>query len=127
MPQGDSNGSSTQHAALTKTRRVPTPGKATILAIGKAFPSQIIPQECLVEGYIRDTKCVDAYIKEKLERLCKCNLSYLLSFSPKISLRFVKGLANCGTQPNCTHMLIRDICKHSDHNYRPINVHKLNH
>lgn len=81
MRQGDSNGSSTQHAALTtNTRRLPTPGKATILAIGKAFPSQIIPQECLVEGYIRDTKCVDAYIKEKLERLCKCNITYLLSF-----------------------------------------------
>ncbi|KAJ1430883.1 Thiolase-like [Sesbania bispinosa] len=69
MPQGDSDCSSRQHAA--HTRRVPTPGKATILAIGKAFPSQIIPQECLVEGYIRDTKCEDAYIKEKLERLCK--------------------------------------------------------
>lgn len=72
MPQGDSNGSSTQHASpAARARRVPTPGKATILAIGKSFPSQIIPQECLVEGYIRDTKCEDAYIKEKLERLCK--------------------------------------------------------
>jgi len=78
MPQGDSNGSSKQLAAVT--RRVPTPGKATILAIGKAFPSQIIPQECLVEGYIRDTKCEDAYIKEKLERLCKCNISCLVSY-----------------------------------------------
>lgn len=67
MPQGDSNGSSNG----ARARRVPNPGKATILAIGKAFPSQIIPQECLVEGYIRDTKCEDAYIKEKLERLCK--------------------------------------------------------
>ncbi|KAJ8748899.1 hypothetical protein K2173_013332 [Erythroxylum novogranatense] len=28
-------------------------------------------QECLVEGYIRDTKCEDLAIKEKLERLCK--------------------------------------------------------
>lgn len=51
--------------------RIPTPGKATILAIGKAFPSQLVPQECLVEGYIRDTKCEDLAIKEKLERLCK--------------------------------------------------------
>ncbi|KAI4356684.1 hypothetical protein L6164_000688 [Bauhinia variegata] len=64
MPQADhSNGAS--------GGRAPTPGKATVLAVGKAFPSQIIPQECLVEGYIRDTKCEDAYIKEKLERLCK--------------------------------------------------------
>ncbi|KAG8664011.1 hypothetical protein MANES_01G271100v8 [Manihot esculenta] len=52
-------------------RRIPTTGKATILAIGKAFPKQLIPQECLVEGYIRDTKCEDVSIKEKLERLCK--------------------------------------------------------
>ncbi|XP_010258840.1 PREDICTED: type III polyketide synthase A-like [Nelumbo nucifera] len=47
------------------------PGKATVLALGKAFPSQLIPQECLVEGYFRDTKCDDSAIKEKLERLCK--------------------------------------------------------
>jgi len=54
-----------------RARRAPTPGKAAILAIGKAFPSQLVPQECLVEGYIRDTKCDDATVKEKLERLCK--------------------------------------------------------
>ncbi|KAF2315409.1 hypothetical protein GH714_039135 [Hevea brasiliensis] len=53
------------------TRRIPTTGKATILALGKAFPKQLIPQDCLVEGYIRDTKCEDVSIKEKLERLCK--------------------------------------------------------
>lgn len=58
-----------QYAATN--RRMPTPGKATLLAIGKAFPSQLIPQECLVEGYIRDTKCDDITIKAKLERLCK--------------------------------------------------------
>ncbi|KAJ6400316.1 hypothetical protein OIU84_015884 [Salix udensis] len=63
------NGASKHDATLA--RRAPTPGKATILAIGKAFPSQLVPQECLVEGYMRDTKCDDASIKEKLERLCK--------------------------------------------------------
>nr|UPN62990.1 polyketide synthase 2 [Aquilaria sinensis] len=52
-------------------KRAPTPGKATVLALGKAFPKQVIPQENLVEGYIRDTKCEDVSIKEKLERLCK--------------------------------------------------------
>ncbi|KAK9068238.1 hypothetical protein SSX86_012349 [Deinandra increscens subsp. villosa] len=52
-------------------RRVPTAGKATVLAIGKAFPSQLLPQDCLVEGYLRDTNCVDLAMKEKLERLCK--------------------------------------------------------
>lgn len=54
-----------------RSKRAPTPGKATVLALGKAFPNQILPQDCLVEGYIRDTKCVDNYVKEKLERLCK--------------------------------------------------------
>ncbi|OMO69550.1 hypothetical protein CCACVL1_19433 [Corchorus capsularis] len=58
---------STKH----QLKRAPTPGKATVLAIGKAFPRQLLHQECLVEGYIRDTKCEDASIKEKLERLCK--------------------------------------------------------
>lgn len=71
MPQGDLNGSSAQNG--TRAKRAPVPGKATILALGKAFPSQVLPQECLVEGYIRDTKCEDTYIKEKLERLCKSN------------------------------------------------------
>lgn len=51
--------------------RLPTPGKATILAIGKALPPQLVPQDCLVEGYMRDTNCKDLRIKEKLERLCK--------------------------------------------------------
>jgi hypothetical protein len=69
MSETDSNGAS-KHCT-TPSRRASTLGKATLLAIGKAFPSQLIPQECLVEGYIRDTKCDDASIKEKLERLCK--------------------------------------------------------
>lgn len=63
-----------------QARRVPTPGKATILAMGKAFPSQLVPQECLVEGYIRDTKCEDATIKEKLERLCKQKIVFPLTY-----------------------------------------------
>ncbi|KAG2672179.1 hypothetical protein I3843_13G027400 [Carya illinoinensis] len=63
------NGAVNEYPA--QIRRIPTPGKATVLALGKAFPSQLIPQECLVEGYIRDTKCEDLSIKEKLERLCK--------------------------------------------------------
>ncbi|RVW15172.1 Type III polyketide synthase A [Vitis vinifera] len=63
------NGAPKHDVALA--RRPPMPGKATVLAMGKAFPSQLIPQECLVEGYFRDTKCQDLAIKEKLERLCK--------------------------------------------------------
>ncbi|CAA7026130.1 unnamed protein product [Microthlaspi erraticum] len=52
-------------------RRVANPGKATVLALGKAFPSQVVPQENLVEGFLRDTKCDDPSIKQKLEHLCK--------------------------------------------------------
>ncbi|KAK4476435.1 hypothetical protein RD792_015588 [Penstemon davidsonii] len=69
MAQINYNGETKQH--LSAARRVATPGKATVLALGKAFPSQLVPQDCLVEGYIRDTKCADLAIKEKLERLCK--------------------------------------------------------
>ncbi|KAA8515882.1 hypothetical protein F0562_019061 [Nyssa sinensis] len=69
MSATNSNGAPKHYPSVTK--RVPMPGKATILAMGKAFPSQLIPQECLVEGYFRDTKCDDLAIKEKLERLCK--------------------------------------------------------
>ncbi|XVF79812.1 hypothetical protein PTKIN_Ptkin15bG0019800 [Pterospermum kingtungense] len=66
MSKTDNNGAPRHHL-----KRASTPGKATVLAIGKAFPSQLIPQELLVEGYFRDTKCEDVSIKEKLERLCK--------------------------------------------------------
>lgn len=59
------------NAPWHRLKRASTPRKATVLAIGKAFPRQLIPQEYLVEGYIRDTKCQDVSIKEKLERLCK--------------------------------------------------------
>jgi Mn-dependent DtxR family transcriptional regulator len=59
------------------TRRVANAGKATLLALGKAFPSQVVPQENLVEGFLRDTKCDDAFIKEKLEHLCKPQSLYI--------------------------------------------------
>ena len=71
MSQMERNGAPKHDVALA--RRPPMPGKATVLAMGKAFPSQLIPQECLVEGYFRDTKCQDLAIKEKLERLCMQN------------------------------------------------------
>ncbi|KAK2975772.1 hypothetical protein RJ640_014595 [Escallonia rubra] len=69
MSQTNNNGVPKQ--SMSPNRRVLTPGKAAVLAIGKAFPSQVIPQECLVEGYFRDTNCDDLAMKEKLERLCK--------------------------------------------------------
>ncbi|KAK2381341.1 Chalcone and stilbene synthase family protein [Trifolium repens] len=48
-----------------------TPGKATILALGKAFPHQLVMQEYLVDGYFRDTNCDNPELKHKLARLCK--------------------------------------------------------
>ncbi|MED6195871.1 hypothetical protein PIB30_042049 [Stylosanthes scabra] len=47
------------------------PGKATILALGKAFPHQLVMQEYLVDGYFRDTNCDNIELKQKLSRLCK--------------------------------------------------------
>ncbi|CAL9090924.1 unnamed protein product [Musa textilis] len=47
-------------------------GKATnILALGKAFPKQLVMQDLLVDGYFRNTNCTDPDLKKKLTRLCK--------------------------------------------------------
>ncbi|XP_058085321.1 type III polyketide synthase A [Magnolia sinica] len=69
MSRADVNDNASHCFATNK--RPHTPGKAAILALGKAFPKQLIPQEFLVEAYFRDTKCEDGAMKEKLERLCK--------------------------------------------------------
>ncbi|KAG4168680.1 hypothetical protein ERO13_A12G039800v2 [Gossypium hirsutum] len=47
------------------------PGKATILALGKAFPHQLVMQEFLVDGYFKNTNCDDPDLRKKLSRLCK--------------------------------------------------------
>lgn len=54
------------------------PGKATILALGKAFPPQLVLQDYLVDGYFKDTSCDDIDLKQKLTRLCNFNLSLFL-------------------------------------------------
>ncbi|XP_020094790.1 type III polyketide synthase A [Ananas comosus] len=46
-------------------------GKATVLALGKAFPDQVLLQEHIVNSYLHNTNCDDAATREKLERLCK--------------------------------------------------------
>ncbi|ONK71417.1 uncharacterized protein A4U43_C04F8340 [Asparagus officinalis] len=46
-------------------------GKACILALGKAFPHQIVMQDYLVDGYFKNTNCEDPELKQKLARLCK--------------------------------------------------------
>ncbi|CAL5328962.1 unnamed protein product [Camellia sinensis] len=48
-----------------------SPGKATILGLGKAFPHQLVMQEFLVDGYFKNTNCDDPDLKQKLTRLCK--------------------------------------------------------
>lgn len=62
-----------------------SPGKATILALGKAFPHQLVMQEFLVDGYFKNTNCDDPELKQKLTRLCTLHslhfpLFYLFAF-----------------------------------------------
>ncbi|KAK9164451.1 hypothetical protein Syun_005353 [Stephania yunnanensis] len=57
--------------ALNGVHKLASPGKATILALGKAFPHQLVMQELLVDGYFKNTKCDDPVLKQKLARLCK--------------------------------------------------------
>ncbi|KAK1304781.1 Stilbene synthase 4 [Acorus calamus] len=72
MSGANTNGTThTNGGNHVSTKRTSTPGKATVLALGKAFPDNLLLQEQLVEGYFGDTKCEDATMKEKLERLCK--------------------------------------------------------
>ncbi|KAG8080793.1 hypothetical protein GUJ93_ZPchr0007g5499 [Zizania palustris] len=49
----------------------PNPGKATILALGHGFPQQLVMQDYVVDGFMRNTNCDDPELKEKLTRLCK--------------------------------------------------------
>ncbi|OAY79725.1 Type III polyketide synthase B [Ananas comosus] len=49
----------------------PTHGKAKILALGKAFPQQLVMQDFLVDGYFKSTNCNDSELKQRLTRLCE--------------------------------------------------------
>ncbi|CAJ1933899.1 unnamed protein product [Sphenostylis stenocarpa] len=53
------------------TKQGVKPGKATILALGKAFPHQLVMQEYLVDGYFRCTNCDNPELKQKLSKLCR--------------------------------------------------------
>ncbi|XVF00945.1 hypothetical protein REPUB_Repub04eG0046000 [Reevesia pubescens] len=48
----------------------PKIGKAALLALGKAFPHQLVMQEFLVDGYFKNTNCDDPDLRKKLSRLC---------------------------------------------------------
>ncbi|XP_060168565.1 type III polyketide synthase B [Lycium barbarum] len=52
-------------------RKESNSGNATILALGKAFPHQLVMQEFLVDGYFKNTNCDDPELKQRLTRLCK--------------------------------------------------------
>ncbi|MCD9558387.1 hypothetical protein HAX54_015740 [Datura stramonium] len=52
-------------------RKQSNSGNATILALGKAFPHQLVMQEFLVDGYFKNTNCDDPELKQRLTRLCK--------------------------------------------------------
>lgn len=71
--------------------KVASPGKATILALGKAFPHQLVMQDYLVDGYFRDTNCDDPVLKQKLTRLCNTN-NYSYSY---YSLSFLLVIVWC--------------------------------
>ncbi|KAH6789408.1 Chalcone and stilbene synthase family protein [Perilla frutescens var. frutescens] len=45
--------------------------KATVLALGKAFPHQLVLQDFLVDAYFKITNRHDPDLKQKLTRLCK--------------------------------------------------------
>lgn len=66
-------------------------GKAVILALGKAFPHQLVMQDFLVDGYFRNTNCDDPDLKQKLTRLC--NLSFFTNILfPHAILQFLDRL-----------------------------------
>lgn len=67
-------------------------GKATILALGKAFPHQLVMQDFLVDGYFKDTNCDDPDLKQKLARLCKSiNLSPFSSLTCTKIAKFINS------------------------------------
>lgn len=46
-------------------------GKAMLLALGKGFPDQVLPQEKVAESYLQESSCDDPATRAKLQRLCK--------------------------------------------------------
>lgn len=73
-------------AAELGAEKKPNPGKATILALGKAFPQHLVMQEYLVDGYFKTTNCDDPELKQKLTRLCNVFPLHLVSFNSILSL-----------------------------------------
>ena len=70
------------NGALGASKGKANPGRASILALGKAFPPQLVLQDYLVDSYFKDTSCDDLDLKRKLTRLC--------NFIPFLLLRGVQ-------------------------------------
>lgn len=68
MVSGGMDTTSNKHAPSSML--APNPGKATILALGHAFPQQLVMQDYVVDGFMKNTNCDDPELKEKLTRLC---------------------------------------------------------
>lgn len=68
----------------------PNPGKATILALGHAFPQQLVMQDYVVDGFMKNTNCDDPELKEKLTRLCNDDYQ-CTSSSPFCSICFISS------------------------------------
>ncbi|PWZ22749.1 Type III polyketide synthase A [Zea mays] len=49
-------------------------GKAMLLALGKGFPDQVLPQEKVAESYLQESSCDDPDTRAKLERLSRAAL-----------------------------------------------------
>lgn len=80
-------------------------GKATILALGKGFPHQLVMQEFLVDGYFRNTNCDDPELKEKLMRLCMISLFSHSLYSSFFSRSVLLWLFTLFTYSNYTYLI----------------------
>lgn len=56
---------------ISTSSRQARPGKATILAIGRAVPDVIVKNETLAEHYLQDFNIQDPVMHAKMRRLCK--------------------------------------------------------
>lgn len=75
-----SNGAIDTATSKQASSMAPNAGKATILALGHAFPQQLVMQDFVVDGFMKNTNCHDPELKEKLTRLCNKALNYLALF-----------------------------------------------
>jgi len=71
-----SNDADTAAPKQQASSMAPNPGKATILALGHAFPQQLVMQDYVVDGFMKNTNCDDQELKEKLTRLCNLIINH---------------------------------------------------